>query len=88
MPEPLVDRIVRSQRWLDPLGDASQGAIGWVFKLLGSPARWLKSLLHGSFLHRDPSKARVNCGHQPHHLVFTHAANHLQSMGAVLAATP
>ena len=37
MPEPLVDRIVRSQRWLDPLGDASQGAIGWVFKLLGSP---------------------------------------------------
>jgi len=37
MPEPLVDRIVRSQRWLDPLGDASQGAIGCVFKLLGSP---------------------------------------------------
>ena len=54
MPEPLVDRIVRSQRWLDPLGDASQGAIGWVFKLLGSPARWLKSLLHVIFSNHLP----------------------------------
>lgn len=50
MPEPLVDRLVRSQKWLDPLGEASQGAIGWVYKILGGPGRWLKSLLHGSFL--------------------------------------
>lgn len=50
MADPLVDRVVRSQKWLDPVGDASQAAIGSGFKILGSPGRWLKSLLHGSFL--------------------------------------
>jgi nitrite reductase/ring-hydroxylating ferredoxin subunit/uncharacterized membrane protein len=48
MAEPIADRVVRSQRWLDPLADVVQKLVAGFFKLLGRPGRLLKSFLHGS----------------------------------------
>jgi nitrite reductase/ring-hydroxylating ferredoxin subunit/uncharacterized membrane protein len=48
MSEPLVDRLVRSQGWLDPVGNVLQAAVGRIYKALGRPGRVLKSFLHGS----------------------------------------
>ena len=47
-PEILVDRVIRSQKWLDPPAEAVQKAVGWFFTVLGVPGRELKSLLHGT----------------------------------------
>src|SRR5437763_16434513 len=54
MPEPMIDRIIRRQDWMEGWGDAIQGAVGWVFKVLGRPGRWLKDLLHGTRLLGHP----------------------------------
>jgi nitrite reductase/ring-hydroxylating ferredoxin subunit/uncharacterized membrane protein len=48
--EQLVDRIVRSQKWLDPLGGFIQKAITAIYRPLGRPGKWLQSALHGSIL--------------------------------------
>ncbi|GAC1480496.1 MAG: hypothetical protein PVSMB9_05230 [Candidatus Dormibacteria bacterium] len=46
----VVNRFLDSQRWLDPLGDTFQKAIGGIYKALGGPGRTLKTLLHGTWL--------------------------------------
>src|SRR5438270_7730443 len=48
MPEPMIDRSIRRQNWMEGWGDAIQGAVGWVFKVLGPVGRWLKDILHGT----------------------------------------
>jgi nitrite reductase/ring-hydroxylating ferredoxin subunit/uncharacterized membrane protein len=46
----LVDRVVRSQRWLDPTGAFIQMVVGAIYKPLGGPGQSLKSFLHGTWL--------------------------------------
>lgn len=46
----LVDRVVRSQRWLDPTGAFIQRVVGAIYKPLGGPGQSLKSFLHGTWL--------------------------------------
>ena len=46
----LINRFLDQQRWLDPLGEAFQKAIGGIYKSLGGPGRGLKTLLHGTWL--------------------------------------
>jgi len=46
----IVDRLVRSQRWLDPTGEFIQTLVGGIWKPLGAPGRTLKSFLHGAWL--------------------------------------
>ncbi len=52
--EPLLDRWVRRQAWLEPVADSLQGAIGAVYGALGGPGRTLKSLLHGTLVTGHP----------------------------------
>jgi nitrite reductase/ring-hydroxylating ferredoxin subunit/uncharacterized membrane protein len=46
----LVDRLIRSQGWLDGFGDVVQRIVGGIYKVLGKPGRLLKSFLHGTWL--------------------------------------
>ena len=46
----LVDRLVRSQRWLEPFGGFVQTVVGGIYKSLGAPGQKLKSFLHGAWL--------------------------------------
>lgn len=46
----IVNRLVDSQRWLDPLAGGLQKAIGGLYKGLGGPGRALKTFLHGTWL--------------------------------------
>ena len=46
----LVDRLVRSQGWLDPVGEILAGVVGDIYRILGRPGKALKSLLHGTIL--------------------------------------
>jgi len=46
----IVNRLVDSQRWLDPLAGGLQKAIGVLYKGLGGPGRALKTFLHGTWL--------------------------------------
>ena len=46
----LMDRLVRSQRWLDPAGAFIQKLVGGIYKALGLPGQALKSFLHGTWL--------------------------------------
>src|SRR5438045_7230201 len=39
---------------MEGLADAIQGAIGWIFGVLGAPGRWLKDILHGTKLLGHP----------------------------------
>ena len=45
-----VNRFLDSQRWLEPVADTVQKAIGGIYKGLGGPSRSLKTLLHGTWL--------------------------------------
>ena len=54
MPEPFIDRLVRTQNWLDGLGDFIQKVIGAIYKGLGAPGRMLQNLLHGTTLLGHP----------------------------------
>src|SRR6266498_3996158 len=54
MAEPLIDRIIRKQAWLEPVADALQGAVGGVYRVLGAPGRVLKNVLHGTFVLGHP----------------------------------
>jgi nitrite reductase/ring-hydroxylating ferredoxin subunit/uncharacterized membrane protein len=44
-----VDRLIRSQGWLDGFAEVVQEIVGGFFKILGAPGRLLKSFLHGTF---------------------------------------
>ena len=44
----VVDRLIRSQRWLDPVGKFLQRVVGGIYRPLGRPGARLKSLLHGT----------------------------------------
>ncbi|HYL07896.1 MAG TPA: hypothetical protein VEU76_05065, partial [Candidatus Udaeobacter sp.] len=46
--ERTLDRVVRGQRWLDTIADATQRAIGAVYGAMGSPGRAIKDALHGT----------------------------------------
>ncbi|HEX6349892.1 MAG TPA: Rieske 2Fe-2S domain-containing protein [Candidatus Dormibacteraeota bacterium] len=48
MAESRTDRFVRSQGWLEPVGDFIQKVVGAVYAPLGAPGRYLKDLLHGT----------------------------------------
>ena len=48
MTEALVDKVIRRQGWLEPVGDVLQGAVGGTYRLLGRPGRLLKDLAHGT----------------------------------------
>ena len=45
-----INRFLDGQRWLDPVADGFQKAIGGIYKGLGTPGRGLKTLLHGTWL--------------------------------------
>lgn len=50
MAEPLLDRIVGRQAWLDRLGDTVQQHLGNAVRRTGRPGRLVKDLLHGTWL--------------------------------------
>jgi nitrite reductase/ring-hydroxylating ferredoxin subunit/uncharacterized membrane protein len=52
--EPLIDRLVRKQNWLDGLGDFIQKVTGAIYRGLGVPGRMLQNLLHGTTLLGHP----------------------------------
>jgi nitrite reductase/ring-hydroxylating ferredoxin subunit/uncharacterized membrane protein len=48
VPETFIDRLVRKQNWLDGLADFIQKLTGGFYKILGTPGRMLRNLLHGT----------------------------------------
>lgn len=58
MAESLIDQIIRSQTWLEKVGDGLQSAIGGFHGALGRPGRALRDLLHGTTLLDHPKGAR------------------------------
>lgn len=52
--ERAFDRVVRGHRWLDPIADAVQRAIGAFYAALGAPGRTIKNALHGTTLFGHP----------------------------------
>ena len=50
MAQPLVDRIIRKQGWLEPIADSIQKIVGGFYGSLGKPGKALKNLLHGTTL--------------------------------------
>ena len=41
-----MDDLVRRQGWMEGVGNAVQGLVGGVYRVLGAPGRMLKNLLH------------------------------------------
>ena len=52
--ERTLDRVVRSQAWLDPVADVVQKAVGGFYEVLGSPGRAIKNVMHGTKLLGHP----------------------------------
>jgi nitrite reductase/ring-hydroxylating ferredoxin subunit/uncharacterized membrane protein len=48
MAEPLIDRWIRRQRWMDGFAEVIQKGIGWIYGVLGRPGRFLEDLMHGT----------------------------------------
>ena len=48
MAEPLIDRWIRRQRWMDGFAETIQKVIGWIYGVLGAPGRLLEDLMHGT----------------------------------------
>ncbi len=48
MAESKIDRLVRSQGWLEPVGDFIQRVVGGIYGALGAPGRFLKDVAHGT----------------------------------------
>jgi nitrite reductase/ring-hydroxylating ferredoxin subunit/uncharacterized membrane protein len=46
--ERTFDRVVRTQAWLEPTGEAIQKAVGWFYDVLGAPGTALKNVMHGT----------------------------------------
>jgi nitrite reductase/ring-hydroxylating ferredoxin subunit/uncharacterized membrane protein len=46
--ESKTDRFVRSQAWLEPVGDFIQRIVGGIYGALGAPGRFLKDVVHGT----------------------------------------
>jgi len=45
-----VNRFIDRQRWLEPVADFLQKAVGGFYKLLGAPGHGLKTFIHGTWL--------------------------------------
>jgi nitrite reductase/ring-hydroxylating ferredoxin subunit/uncharacterized membrane protein len=54
MTERFVDRLVRSQNWMDRLADLIQKMTEGTYKVLGAPGKVLRNLLHGTTLLGHP----------------------------------
>ena len=54
MTEPLIDRWIRRQGWMDGLAEFEQKAIGGSYRAMGRPGRLLKDLMHGTKLLGHP----------------------------------
>ena len=52
--ERTLDRVVRSQAWLDPVADVVQKAVGGFYEVLGSPGRAIKNVMYGTKLLGHP----------------------------------
>jgi len=48
MTEPLIDRVVRGQGWMDGFAEVLQKMVAAIYRSLGAPGRLLKDLMHGS----------------------------------------
>jgi len=46
--ERTLDRVLRRQGWLDPVGETIQKAVGAFYDSLGAPGKSLKDLMHGT----------------------------------------
>jgi nitrite reductase/ring-hydroxylating ferredoxin subunit/uncharacterized membrane protein len=47
--EPLVDRVIRRQKWLEGVADVVQKIVGGFYGALGRPGRALKNVMHGTW---------------------------------------
>lgn len=54
MAEPLVDRFVSGQSWMDPLAKWIQKLVGSIYGSLGPVGRQLKDIAHGTAVLRHP----------------------------------
>jgi nitrite reductase/ring-hydroxylating ferredoxin subunit/uncharacterized membrane protein len=54
MAESLIDRVLRGQSWMDPLGDFVQGLVGGLYGALGPLGAALKNIAHGTWVLRHP----------------------------------
>lgn len=54
MPETPLEKFVRRQTWLEPLGDITQKLVGATYKTLGPASRPVRNLLNGTWLLRHP----------------------------------
>jgi nitrite reductase/ring-hydroxylating ferredoxin subunit/uncharacterized membrane protein len=54
MADPVTDRFLRGQNWLDPVGEFIQGVIGGFYGALGGAGTALKDVLHGTKLVGHP----------------------------------
>ena len=54
MPETPLERLVRKQSWVDPIGAAAEKATNAGYRALGPAGRPLRNLLHGTYLLRHP----------------------------------
>ena len=45
-----INRFIDRQRWLEPVADFLQKAVGGFYKLLGAPGHGLKTFIHGTWL--------------------------------------
>jgi len=52
--EPLVDRFLRHQSWMDPLAEAIQKLVVWTYRLFGPLGTPLKNIAHGTWVLRHP----------------------------------
>jgi len=48
MAEPVIDRWIRRQTWMDGVAEVVQKAIGGVYGVLGRPGRLIKDVMHGT----------------------------------------
>lgn len=54
MPQTPLETLVRRQRWLEPISDVTQKAMGGMYTALGSFGAGLRNLAHGTWLLRHP----------------------------------
>jgi nitrite reductase/ring-hydroxylating ferredoxin subunit/uncharacterized membrane protein len=54
MAESLIDRVLRQQSWMDPVGDFIQKVVGGIYGGLGPLGTALKNIAHGTWALRHP----------------------------------